>query len=312
MSFIERKIDIQIQLNGDTFDGSNSTLSLSGLRVTASIQTYSGSQSTFASNVQLRICGMRQSDMDKLSTLGYEATKFRQNTIQILAGDDQSGMSIVFTGGITGCYVDYNAQPDVGVEIIAYAGAQQQYQPIAGSSYKGVMDVATMIQGITAQMGLRFINNGVTSKLSNHAVGGTGMVQIWDIVKAAGIFANQSLDGSTITIWPPGGSIDDTTIMISSQTGMVGYPMYANQGIEVVTLFNPTLQVGRWIQVDTSINNLNSTTQLKYGGQNAPQGENGRYYIWTIAHDISSQVANGPWFSRISAGTLETNAHAAN
>jgi hypothetical protein len=64
------------------------------------------------------------------------------------------------------------------------------------------------------------------------------------------------------------------------------------------------------MQIDTSINNFNSESQLRYASQAIPQGLNGRYYIWMVNHDLSAQVANGPWFSRISAGTLEINAHA--
>jgi hypothetical protein len=37
MSFIERKIDIRMVLDGDTFDGSNNTVLLKGLRCQATI-----------------------------------------------------------------------------------------------------------------------------------------------------------------------------------------------------------------------------------------------------------------------------------
>jgi hypothetical protein len=306
MSLIERKIDIRLALDGDTFDGSNNSVSLKGLRCQASVLSYQGGQTPAGSQLQMRLYGMRGEDMAKLSTLGFESGTYVKNSIEVSAGDDASGMAVIFSGNIAKCLVDYNAMPDVGVDILAFDGYTQQFAPVAGVSYRGAMDVATMLKGIAEGSGLKFNNNGVTTKLSNHAAGGTAIAQIQDICFAAGI--GWSLQGGTLSIWPKLGSKDDTIIAIDANTGLVGYPMYSSQGVDVVSLFNPIIQVGRRMKVTSSVPNLNPQATLRFIGQKPnmekPSGD-GTYHIFSVTHDLSSQTPGGPWFTRCSLGTLK-------
>lgn len=305
MSFIERKIDVTIQLDGDTFDSGGNMVQLSGLRCQATILNYTGTSGSSAYRLQMRINGMLPADMAKMSTMGFSQGTFRRNLIQVRAGDDTGGMPVVFTGSIYNAVVDYNAMPDVGVEILAFANLNQQFMKASATSYKGAMDVATMIQSICAQAGLKFINNGVTTKLSNHAVGGNYMAQIWDICHAAGCFSNQSLDGSTITIYPKGGSIDNTVIVASPATGMVGYPMYSGHGITVVMEFNPTTMAGRRVRVDTSVPNFTPAAIQKFSNRTADNMAD--FFINAVTHNISSQTVNGPWFTTMEASETKSN-----
>lgn len=302
MTYVRRRIDVQLVLDGDTFDGSNNLVVLSGLRCLASVRSYSGSTGSFASQLEITIFGMKGSDMAKLSTLGFSAGTFRKNLINVYAGDDLQGMSLVFSGGITYGDVNYNAMPDVGVTLIASALANVQYGAIAASSYKGVMDVATMLQGIAKNANLAFLNAGVTSKLSNHACGGTAIDQIKDICRAANI--NAFIDNGTLTIWPAGGSRDSTLINIGPEQGMVGYPRYIVNGVEVTSVYNPEVEVGRTVNVISSI------PDPKVGDVAVP-GANGQFYVWGVAHDLSSEVPDGPWFTTLQLGTSKFNAHAA-
>lgn len=306
MSFIERKIDVTIQLDGDTFDGGGNMVQLSGLRCQASILNYTGTSGSFAYQLQMRINGMLPADMAKMSTMGFSYGKYKRNLIQVRAGDDQAGMPVVFTGSIYSAVIDYNAMPDVGMEILAFADLNQKFMKASATSYKGAMDVATMIQSICAQAGLKFVNNGVTTKLSNHAVGGNYMAQIADICHAAGCYCNQSLDGSTITIFPKGGSVDGTVIVASPETGLVGYPMYNGHGIAVVMEFNPTAQAGRRVRVDTSIPNFTPSAIQRFSNKTADNKTD--FFINTVTHDISSQTVNGPWFTKLEASETKYGA----
>lgn len=306
MSFTERKIDVTIQLDGDTFDSGGNMVQLSGLRCQATILNYTGASGSFAYQLQMRISGMLPADMAKMSTMGFSQGTYKKNLIQVRAGDDASGMPVVFTGSIYGAAVDYNAMPDVGVEILAFANLNQKFMKASATSYKGAMDVATMIQGICVQAGLKFVNNGVVAKLSNHAVGGNYMNQIADICHAAGCYCNQSLDGSTITIFPKDGSVDGTVIVASPETGLVGYPMYSGHGIAVIMEFNPTAQAGRRVRVDTSVPNFTPATVSRFSGNKADSMTD--FFINTVTHDISSQTVNGPWFTKLEASETKYRA----
>ncbi len=308
MSFLRRRIRVQIQLIGDTFDGGADSLELEGLRARATVQATVGGATSFQGQAQIRLNGMRGEDMAKLSTLGLTAGLYQKNLITILAGDDVAGMSQIFSGSIYAAYVDYNSMPDVGVEISAAQTAQIQQAPIAASSYKGALAVATMLQGIAANAGLSFVNAGVTAVLSNHAVGGSASAQISDICQAANV--SYDIRDNTLTIWPAGGMRDDEIIEVSAQQGMIGYPMYTAQGIDVVTEFNPNVVLGRRMSVITSIPAPTRTDGVANPAGVPVIGANGTFYIFDVSHEISSETPGGPWQTRARLGTVNTQARA--
>ncbi len=306
MSFIERQIQVQVSLAGDTFNGSADTLILDGLRVRLRTTSYSGSTSSFNSQIQMQIYGMLNSDMAKLSTLGFSDSLFTKNAIKVLAGGSVSGLTQIFAGSITSGSVDYNNMPNVGVDILAYAGMNEQLTPIAASSYKGSMDVATMIQGICANAGLSFVNKGVSQKLSNHACGGTAIDQIRDICYAAGVLC--FINEKTVTIWPEGKALNSTPVVVSAATGLVGYPLYElNGGLNITTEFNPQIIVGGTVQTVSSIPKPGPGAP-KVNGQPAP-GSTGTFYVWSVEHQLSSQDPKGPWFTNAHLSVNNFNAH---
>lgn len=312
MTFVERKIDVRIALDSDTFDGSNNTVLLQGLRCQATIQSTVGGATPFQSNMQLRVNGMRGDDMAKLSTLGLVAGIYSRNRIEVLAGDDISGMSMVFAGSIFGGNVDYNAMPDVGVELMASATIGPQMSVVAGSSYKGTMSVANMLQAIasSAKPPMAFLNAGVSATLSNHAVGGSSWDQVKDICQASGIAygIDHTTSPQTLIIFPKGGSRDDTVVSIDASNGMVGYPMYSVRGINIVSEFNPNIAWGRKMKVSSSIPKPGIGAPLR-NAATAPVGANGTFQVIDVVHDISSQLPGGPWFTRVQ---LTSNPNAVN
>lgn len=308
MSFIERKIDVQIALDGDTFDGSNNTVLLQGLRCQATIQSTVGGATPFQSNALLRISGMRGTDMAKLSTLGLVSGIYQKNLIQITAGDDSTGMSLVFSGAIYGGTVDYNAMPEVGVELMASATVAAQMSVVAGSSYKGTLNVASMLQAIASNASppLAFLNAGANAVLNNHAVGGSTWDQIKDICQAAGISygIDHSTSPETLVIFPKNGSRDNTVIEVDASSGLVGYPMYSVRGIDIVTEFNPNLAWGRRVKVSSSIPKPGAGAPIRPADNLAPAGANGTFQVIDVVHDLSSQIPGGPWFSRVQLSSV--------
>lgn len=292
-SLLTRRIDVQLALDGDTFDGSNNQISVTGLRCQLTIQSYSGLSSGHVSQLQMRLSGMKPADIAKLSTLGFIQGQYKKNAINILAGDDQSGMSQVFTGGITYGNVDYNSMPDVGLEIIASATANTQYDKIAASSYKGDVQAASIVAGIAQAAGFGFSNNGVTAVLSNHAVGGSTKAQLDDVCEAAGCL--YKIENKTVVIWPAGGSAGDSVIDLSPATGLVGYPRYIVAGLEVKSIFNPAFRLGRLIKISSSIPSPTGKNPVTNG--TLMPGANGTFVCQVLTHDLSAQMPDGPWFS---------------
>lgn len=307
MPFVKRRISVQLQLIGDTFDGSNDSLQLDNLRCSCVVQGTQGGTTSYQSQLQLRLFGMLPDDMAKLSTLGLTAGLYAKSLIAVYAGDDINGMSQIFTGSIYSAYVDYNAMPDVGVEITAAATAQLQHAPIAATSYRGSMNVAQMLLAIANQAGMSFTNAGVEAVLANHAVGGSAERQIADICQAA--LVNYDLSNNTLTIWPQGGSRDDQVISVSPQTGLVGYPMYSAQGIDIKTEFNPNILLGRQVNVESSIPKPGPNAPLNPAGS-PTIGASGTFFVYDVVHDLSSELPGGPWFTLTKLGTVNTQVRA--
>lgn len=307
MALIRRKLSIQIQLLGDTFDNGSDSLQVDGLRCSCTVQSTIGGVTPFQGQLAMEIQGLKPQDMAKLSTLGLTAGTYQKNNIAVYAGDDNTGMSLIFSGSIFAAFVDYNAQPDVGVQICASETQATQVPKIAASSYKGVVSVATMLQAIASNAGMSFVNAGVNAKLSNHAVGGSAAVQIADICLAA--LVNYDIRANTLTIWPQGATRDSDIVSVSPETGLVGYPQYSAQGIDIQTEFNPNILLGRQVNVTSTIPKPGPNTPTNTAGV-APIGASGTFYTFDVVHELSSETPNGPWFTKAKLGTVNTQVRA--
>lgn len=311
--FAARDLQVQLALNGSTFDGTNDVLTLRGLRAWATVQATCGGATPFMSQAQIRLDGLLGSDMAQLSTLGLTSGYYTKNAIQVAAVTTQpngtSSSTIVFAGSIFGAFVDYNSQPLVGVVLSCSSTFAAQLPGLAPSSYKGSVAAASMLSAICAAANppLQFVNNGVTAVLSNHAVGGSAMDQIVDICLAT--LTNYTIENQVLTIWPQGQTRDATIITVSPSTGLKGYPMYSAQGVDVEMEFNPDVALGRQMTVQSSIPAPGPNAPTAPDGTN-PIGANGTFYIYDVTHELSSNVPDGPWFTKAKLGTSNTQLRA--
>lgn len=308
MSFTKRGLGYVIELNkGDNanssapgqFDNGSNTLNLDGLRSVASIQSVIGGDTAFGGRALLQLWGMKPSDMAQLSTLGFDQAKINKNKITVFAYDiDARGKKVneveVFSGGIFVAHINYNAMPDVSLELECYASIGQQTQMVPGTSVAGSGDVAAMLRGICAACDppVTFIDKGVSAQLANPAHAGSPSQQIADICTAAGIC--YTLQGDTLTVWPKSMNVDDVTVTTGPDNGMVGYPEYTQIGIDVTMEFNPDVQLGRQLEIK------------KASGDPLPvPGVPGTFWINVVAHELSCEMPGGPWFTHASVSNIQ-------
>ena len=309
MSFKRRGLSYTIELNqgglADSsdqarFDNGADKLTLTGLRSVASIQSVIGGNTAAGSQALLQLWGMKPSDMAQLSTLGFNPEKWNKNKITVFAYDvgNENGKVQVFSGGIFVARINYNTMPDVSLELECHATISEQMQAIPGTSVSGSGDVATMLQGICAACDppLTFVDKGVTSKLANPAYAMSAFDQITGICCDAAV--PHTLEGGTLTVWPRGTNVDGVVIETSPDKGMVGYPEYTQNGIDVTMEFNPDVQRGRQLQILP----VNSSNPLPIPG--VP----GTYWINVVEHELSSEMPGGPWFTRASVSKIQISA----
>lgn len=286
MAYAHRRLNLQFKLGKGSFgaDGSD-TVTLTGLRCAANITKAGG---VSMSECDLRVFGMQLDVMNKLTILNkLRYTDSRFNEVTISAGDDQNGMAVCFTGILSEAWADAAAAPDVVFQVKAYTGLLEAVKPVSPVSYNGSVDVATVLQGIAAQMQpVRTLeNSGVKTRISNPYLTGTLRDQALTIARAAG--CNMLIDDTVLAIWPFGGTRDGEVSVISAETGMVGYPTFTQNGIRLTTLYNPSLVFGRTIECKSTF------TQA-----------NGKWVIASVSHNLSAEVPGGPWFTQIECGLL--------
>jgi len=299
VSFTKRHLQYIIKLNDgsfvlpgksqDTFDNGATVLNLDGFRSVASIQTVQGGLSPFVGRALIQLWGMKPADMAKLSTLGLDIARINKNALWVFAYDDGNfaNATQVFAGTIQSARLNYNAMPDVSLEMDCYGAGDQQTQAVPGTSVQGDGDVATMLQGICAACdpAVTFVNKGVSKKLSNPAYAGSPEQQIRSICLDTG--TAYTLQGGTLTVWNGDQNVDGVYVDAGPGTGMVGYPEYSLMGFDVTMEFNPDVQVGRQL-------NLKASSQ-----PNAipVPGIPGQYFIRMVEHELSSEMPDGPWFT---------------
>jgi hypothetical protein len=294
MALVQRKLRATITLaaisgQAQTFanSGGADTVVIEGLRMSANI-LHAGGVSD--GTLDLTVYGLAKSTMNRLSTLGMRLNLVPKNQIILEAGDD-AGMSTVFVGYILIALADFNAQPNVAFHISAHTLAAQAADTAPATSFQGYADVATIMSGFAALMGLKFENNGVTGRLFNPYYDGSARNQARQCVQDAGISWNAG-EGGILAIWPKFGSRNGAVPLIAPppQGGMAGYPTFSALGIDFRTLYDPSIGFGQKVQVQSSL-----------------EAACGTYVVYGLQHELECEMPDGKWFSTINGYASKFN-----
>lgn len=280
MTLSRKRIDVTISLGTGQFgDTGANTVTITGARVHAGIQVFGGEAMP---QLQLRIFGQPLERMNQLTTIGpINSAIMFNNSVLVAAGDDSS-MQTVYSGTIWEAWAEFQGVPEVPLNIVGLGGLAASLKPVGALSYNGAADVATIMQTLADTMGLAFENNGVSVQLSNPYFPGTALAQVRACARAADIY--YAIDRGTLAIWPKNGARQGDAVLISPETGMVGYPSFASNGLTLTTLFNPAIKPGGVVQVDSSL-----------------QVARGQWTVLQVQHSLQSETPNGQWFTQILA-----------
>ncbi|VVE82830.1 baseplate hub protein [Pandoraea sputorum] len=280
MSLTKKKIDVTITLaEGQFGETAGNQVKLTGLRVSAEIQSYGGESQPQA---QLRVFGVPLSIINQITAIGpINSAILFKNSVLVEAGDDETGMRTVYQGSIWQAWGEFDQQPYTPLNIIGLGGLDYSLAPAQPTSIQGSADVAELMRGFANTMGLAFENNGVSVQLSHPYLQGSLMNQVKDCAEAADI--NYVIDRGTLAIWPSEGTRSEPEPPIISPTsGMVGYPKFASNGLMVSAYFNPNFKIGGVVTVESQI-----------------QAACGDWRVLQLGHSLASETPGGPWFSNI-------------
>lgn len=271
MAFTEKVL--QFQFSGAQSGG----ITASGLRAAVSIQ---GSQGRLGTNAQVKIWGLTLAQINAYCSRIPTDLGINQFSLAISAGDLDGQLSEVVNANIWESYIDLTGAPDSAF-VVSVAGIYTAANPTGAQSWAGPQNAEDMISAICAGAGFTLNNNGAHAVLRNRAVYGSALDQIERVAQSAG-FA-WAWSGTTFSIWPGDGTVDDTVIQVGPNTDpqMINYPQYWAQGIIVQSLFNPEVRLGRQMEVVGSL-----LTKA-----------NGLWQIVGVQHDLTTMLDKGPWFT---------------
>ena len=276
-SFKNKKyLRVVVTLGDNSFPNGENVITLQGFRTSIYIDHAGGVQ---MSTLRARVYGVKQDDMNAITTLQWRLNQILKNTITVTAIDGDSE-TVVFIGSIINAWGNYQGMPEVFLEIQAQAAFVQRLTPIPPTSVKGVSSVSATMKQLATTMGFNFEDAGVNVTGKNIYLSGNGLEQAKELAHMAKI--DMYIDGNTLAIAPHGQPRKNDAPLISAATGMIGYPTFDSTGVNFQTLFNPAIMFGGSIQIESDI------TQAS-----------GAWVVTSVAHQLDSEVPHGRWFSYV-------------
>lgn len=283
-SFSDKKqLRFVITLGTATFDeAGNNQIVLEGFRASVEIDKAGGVQ---MSTLRAKIFGVSAADMASITTLQWRPRTMIPNTVEVFAIDGDAE-TLVFAGNIINAWGDFQSTPDVFLHIQAQAAFFAQIKAIPPRSFKGGVDVASVMRQIARDSGLAFENAGVQVQLADLYLAGSGLEQAKELARAAGI--DLYVDDKTLAIAPPNVPRGGLVARISRDTGLVGYPAFDAIGVTIQTLFNPAIQFGGRVKLETDI--------LRAAGE---------WVVVSLAYRLESEKSGGAWFATVRGSAYE-------
>jgi hypothetical protein len=199
------------------------------------------------------------------------------NTIEVYAGDAQSGMSLVYSGLIFSAFVDAQNMPDVCFRVIGKpSGGVHAAKPVPPTSKSGPQDVVQLLTPLAKMMGLQIENNGVNVKITNPYYPSAAWNQALAIAQDANI--HMVVERGIMALTPIGG-VRPGNVYISRETGMVAYPAFRQASVIVKALFNPSVSINAKMTVKSDLTPAN-----------------GNWKIIHIMYELDAFMPHGRWF----------------
>ena len=274
----KKQLRFVVTLAEGVFSDKNNQVVLDGFRAVVEVQKAGGQM---MSTSTVRIYGLAQELMNQLTTLAFKAMSYIKNTIDVIVLDGEQ-QTLIFRGQIINAWGDYSGMPDVCLYIETQTGYFQQVELGDPLVYKGTANVSDLMLALAKKLGVPLENNNVTAKIANPNYSGSTIDQIRNL--AADTKTDFYLDDTVLAICPKGLTRKRTARvpLITSESGLIGYPTFDKVGITFNTLFNPSILFGSRIIMESDI----------------PQA-NGLWQVCSMAHKLESEKPGGAWFTTV-------------
>lgn len=198
--------------------------------------------------------------MERLTHLGFKSFSLKRNKINVSAGEGKT-LSVIFKGEIINAWADFNAAPSPTFTIEANCGLFPALIPQPPISVNGNQTVAGLIDQISKEIGYTLENNDITASIKDCIIEGDPVTKMRRIAGAVG--ANLIFDDDKVVL------VENTESgrlriysLINAMNGMIGYPTFSNNGINVTTFFRPDLRIGANFKLETIVPRASGTWKI--------------------------------------------------
>lgn len=283
-SFSIKSIRLEITLGKGIFSEGGNTKIIEGLACQASIKKPGLPEKNSAA---IQVWGLKYEDMAQLTMLSFRPLESQHNLISIYAGEAGQTLSLAFSGEITSAYADFNSAPDVCMNFESDTGTFPKQIAAGPVTTKGEVRADNLFAQFSREAGYNYINEGVTSSVQNAWFPGSPLDKIIKLSRDVG--CELIVDDRAIVVMPAGQARSGNAVLLSKDTGMIGYPTFNQDGIICKCIYSPDLQYGGLIKVDSIVPRASGT-----------------WRITNLTHDLGAyQPDGGPWESQIEAAYVE-------
>lgn len=278
MTYKTRKISVTISLSGGSFSSnpSENTLVISDAKIIAS-QQMSGGLTGYT--MEASIYGLSAHHMAVISGSGFKFNAPANTYIKV----DADGV-VFFEGVIFWARPDYNQSPDIPLQIQARAQPIELSKAVTDTSISGAITLKELLSVVGGKAGLTvgvcqpeftfpgvYLNGNVINQL----------MHIQEGVRKKRIYITYDLNH--VNAYNEGQSASSVAIELNADNGLIGYPTFTEYGLFCTAIYNPKFVMNGEVKLETSVPNAS-----------------GDYVItFQSAHQISSWVDNGPYFSTL-------------
>lgn len=302
MSFTKKQLKIRFDIQPNTEDDGKSAYSMefSRLRIHAEITL---APHSVTSQAHIIVSGLSANTMNSLTLvrgIGRNINLYTGNRVVLFSVDEKGNETLVFDGTIMQAIADYNQQPQVPMHIFATSFlrlAMLQPKPV---SFKGNIPVPAICRGILDAYNQTVKNeaekftledNGVTAVLTDPALDGSYLAMLQQICTEAGV--KGLVEGNQFVI-SPHKKRNIPQIEISSETGLIGYPIIIPNGCIIRAEYSPYYRLLAPILVKSKI------IQFQKGiAQKIDTILEGRFTIFQLSHKLQSETPGGLWQSEM-------------
>lgn len=285
-SFTKKCLRVDVVLGEGTFDGEHNSKSFEGLETSVSIEKPGLPDKNTA---KVTIIGMSLDDMRQLTMLAFKPLQSQKNVISIFAGDAEQGMEQCFLGEITAAHADFQSAPTIKMNIEAAAGAYASLKAESPVAVKGSQTAASLIEQFAKDSGYAFENKGVNSSVKNAVFNGSPTEKAYAVARQVG--AELIIDDGKFILLPfdKGRQEEGNAVLLTPETGMLGYPSFSNDGVSVTCLYNPALELGGMVKIESIV-----------------PGATGVWKIVKLSHELNAYGRQGgAWFSQVDASPID-------